>query len=192
MDINNGKKLYSTYSEASREAERLTQAHKQGFRAYKVGAQWAVGGVHMKERKKIKSFEDLHHLLDIYKESDDDNSIDAYINEIKNESLVSESEEVGVSPNWILQDIALKSGCDIGMSSSNRTIYLVLTLKKEFEEIQLKMGGKFGAHIPLVKKQCEGLIGKSVRWYTWNSKFKKTNWLPNEWFYLVEEDFDNE
>lgn len=188
MNLDDGKRLYSSYSEAQREADRLTQAHRRGFQAYRVGANWAVGGVHMKKSKKIKSFEDLHQLLDMYKESDDDVSVDAYISEIENESLISDSEEVGASQQWILQDVSLKLGCDIGMSTANKTTYLVLILKRNHETLLLKMGGKFGVHIPLVKRQCEALKFKNVRWHTWNSKVKKSNWQTNEWFYLIEED----
>lgn len=192
MNLDVGKKLYGNYSEAQKEAERLSQAHKQGFRAYKVGAQWAVGGVHVKSRKKIKSFDDLHHLLDCYKENDDDNSINDYIAAIESESQISDSEEIGVSENWVLKDISMKMGFEIGMSSGNRKNYLVLTLIKNSEILKLKMGGKFSTHIPLVRRQSEDLLGKSVRWYTWNSTSKKTNWLSSEWFYLIEEDLNNE
>ncbi len=188
MNLDDGKRLYSSYSEAQREADRLTQTHKRGFQAYRVGANWAVGGMHMNKSKKIKSFEDLHQLLDIYKDSDEDVSVDAYISEIKKESLISESEEVGANQHWILQSVFLKLGCDIGMASTNRTTYLVLELKRDQETLLLKMGGKFGVHIPLVKRQCESLKSKKVRWHTWNSKVKKSNWLTNEWFYLIEED----
>lgn len=189
MNLDEGKRLYSSYSEAQREADRLTQAHRKGFQAYRVGANWAVGGVHMKKSKKIKSFEDLHQLLDMYKESDDDASVDAYISEIEKESLVTESEEVGASQNWILRNVSLKYGCDAGLSIHNKKTYLVLELSRDGQNLQLKMGGKFDVHIPLVKKLCDSLKDKAIRWHTWNSKVKKINWLPNEWFYLIEEDF---
>lgn len=192
MNLDDGKRLYSTYSEAQKEADRLMHKHKQGFQAYKVGSNWAVGGVHLKKTKKIKSLEDLHQLLDIYKESEDDRSVDAYISEIEKESLVSDSEEIGASQLWILQDVSLRLGCDIGMASTNQTTYLVLTLKQNDETLILKMGGKFSKHIPLVKRQCDALKFKSIRWHTWNSKVKKSNWQTNEWFYLIEEDFQYE
>ncbi len=192
MNFDDGKRLYSSYSEAQKEAERLTHKHKQGFQTYKVGSNWAVGGVHMKKSKKIKSLEDLHQLLDVYKESDDDSSVDAYISEIEKESLVSDSEEIGASQLWILQDVSLRLGCDIGMAITNKTTYLVLTLKQNNETLILKMGGKFSKHIPLVKRQCDSLKFKSIRWHTWNSKIRNSNWQSNEWFYLIEEDFQHE
>ena len=154
---------------------------------------WVVGGVHMRKVKTvIKSLVDLHQLLDSYKEGEDDASIDAYISDIAAEGLVSESEEMGAGQKWILLSAESKRGCDIGMSPFNQTTYLVLSLKRSDATITIKMGGKFGVHIPVVKRQCDKLLNRPVRWYTWNSKIRKTSWSSDEWFYLIEEDADHE
>lgn len=192
MSDDHGKKKYVTYIEAQREAERLTRAHRQGFQPYRVGSMWAVGGMHVKKVKTVKSLGDLHQLLDPYKDGDVDASVDAYISDIANEGLFSESEEVGAHQKWVLLSAETMRGCDIGMSPSNMTVYLVLTLKKSDQEMHIKMGGKFAVHIPVVKRQCEKLLNKSVRWHTWNSATKRTNWSSDEWFYLIEEDADHE
>lgn len=192
MSEDQGKKKYASYTEAQREAARLSRAHKQGFQPYRVGSMWAVGGMHTKKVKSVKSLADLHELLDPYKDGDVDASIDAYISDIAREGLVSASEEVGAQQKWVLLSAETKRGCDIGMSPSNTTVYLVLSLKKSDQELQIKMGGKFAVHIPVVKRQCETLRNKTVRWFTWNSAAKRTSWTSDEWFYLVEEDTDHE
>ena len=192
MTEDHGKRAYASYTEAQREAERLSRAHKQGFQPYRVGSMWAVGGMHVKKLKTVKSSGDLHQLLDPYKDGDVDASVDAYISDIENEGLVSVSEEVGAHRKWILLSAETECGCDIGMSPSNMTVYLVLSLKRSDQEMQIKMGGKFAVHIPVVKRQCERLLNKSVRWHTWNSALKQTSWSSDEWFYLVEEDADHE
>lgn len=192
MSENQGKKKHASYTEAQREAARLSRAHKQGFQPYRVGSMWAVGGMHTKKVKSVKSLTDLHELLDPYKNSDVDASIDAYISDIAREGLVSASEEVGAQQKWVLLSAETKRGGDIGMSPSNTTVYLVLSLKKSDQELQIKMGGKFAVHIPVVKRQCESLLNKTVRWFTWNSAVKQTSWSSDEWFYLVEEDADHE
>lgn len=192
MSEDQGKTLHAAYTEAKREAERLSRAHNQGFQPYRVGAMWAVGGMHLRKVKAVKSFGDLHQLLDPYKVGEVDASVDAYISDIEREGLVSVSEEVGALQKWILVSADTKRGCDIGMSPSNMTVYLVLRLRNAERELQIKMGGKFSAHIPVVKRQCETLLNKSVRWHTWNSTTKQTNWSSDAWFYLIEEDAGHE
>ncbi len=190
MDLDEGKKLYSTYSEAKAVADKMCRSINQGFNAYKVGDMWAVGGVHtksVKKKSKVNSFEDIRHLLDEFKDSEDDSSIEDFIKEVQSESLTSESSVEGESDEWILNEVNMRKGHEIGMSQSNFKDYLVLTIEKNGEEKILKMGGRFSTHIPLIKKQAESLKGHSVIWHTWNSKIRKTEWSSDSWFYLIEE-----
>ena len=152
MNINEGKKLFATYSEAAKVAESMSRAHKEGFEAYKVGNEWAVGGVHTKaihKKQKVKSFDDIRILLDEYKESEDDTSVEDYISDIENDLVSKESSIQGENSDWILKDVDLKLGKDINMSPSNLKTYLVLSLEKGKDKMTLKMGGNFSRHIPL-------------------------------------------
>ncbi len=187
MNINDNKITYSSFIKAQKEANRLSKEHNRGFNVYKSGCGWMIGGVHITKEKKIKSFANLHQLLDLYKDDENDASVDLFIRDVEQQSVISESEEVGIDLNWILQNVSVKQGFEVGLSAANKKTYLVLDLTQDTNKLRLKMGGKFDVHIPLMKKQCDALISKSVRWHTWNSKSRDTNWLPNEWFYLVEE-----
>ena len=186
MNNDEGKQLYDTFTEAQKIAERMSRTHGEGYKPYKVGTAWAVGGVHLKALpKKVKSFDDIRRLLDEFKESDDDNSIENYIKDIEETSLTTESVTKGESDSWILRRVALKPGHELGMSSSNIKMYLALFLDRNGDKLTLKMGGPFDSHIPLIRKQCEGLIDQTVVWYTWNSSVRKTNWGSEEWFYRI-------
>lgn len=187
MNIDEGKQLYATFTEAQKIAERMSRTHGEGYKAYKVGTSWAVGGIHMKAlHKKVKSFDDIRVLLDEFKESNDDNSIENYIKDIEETSLTTESVTKGESDSWVLTGVALKPGYELGMSVNNTKIYLVLSLAKNSDKMLLKMGGKFSIHIPLIKKQCETLIDQAVVWDTWNSSIQETNWQSDEWFYRIQ------
>ena len=186
-NINEGKKLFATYSEAAKVAESMSRVHKEGFEAYKVGNEWAVGGVHTKaihKKQKVKSFDDIRILLDEYKESEDDTSVEDYISDIENDLVSKESSIQGENSDWILKDVDLKLGRDIGMSASNDKTYLVLVLAKGLEKLTLKMGGNFSRHIPLIKKQAESLKDSAVIWHTWNSS--TSSWGNDAWFYRLE------
>lgn len=190
MSLDEGKKLFSNYAEAKSVADKMSRSHNQGFNVYKVDDMWAVGGVHtksIKQKKKVKSLDEIRFLLDEFKDSDDDTSVDDYIKEVESESLVSDSSIEGESEDWILANVSLKPGHEIGMSESNFKSYLVLILKKNDEEMMLKMGGRFSTHIRLIQRQAGKLIGKSVIWHTWNSNVRKTSWRSDSWFYMIEE-----
>jgi hypothetical protein len=186
-NIDGGKKVYTSYSEAEKVAAKMARTHNEGFNVYKVGNQWAVGGVHTKsERKKQKfnSFDALRVLLNSFKESEEDSSVDDYIAEIESESLVKESSTKGETDDWTLNDVSLRLGRDIGMAPTNIKTYLVLSLGNGAQKLILKMGGNFAPHIPLIQRQAESLVNSAVVWHTWNSS--SSNWGTDEWFYRIE------
>jgi hypothetical protein len=188
MNLDIGKQMFDSFSAAEKVALSMRRTHKEAFKPYKVGNQWAIGGVHMKstdKKIKVKSFDDMRALLYEYKESDDDTSVEDYVREIELESKTKVSSLQGDTSTWTLKNVDVKLGCDIGMSASNRNPYLVLGLEKGAEILTLKMGGKFARHIPLVQKQAKDLIGLEVIWHTWNNS--QSNWGANEWFYLLEQ-----
>ena len=187
MGIDDGKQLYDTFTEAQRIAEKMSRSHGGAYQPYKIGSSWAVGGIHLKTlQKKVKSFDDIRLLLEDFRESDEDNSVEDYINDIETTALTNVSVVKGESDSWILEKVALKQGCELGMSPSNVKTYLALFLYKNGDKLTLKMGGQFSSHIPLIKKQCECLINQAVVWHTWNSSIQKTNWGSDEWFYRIQ------
>jgi len=186
-NINEGKKLFASYAEAAKVAESMSRAHKEGFEVYKVGNEWAVGGVHTKainKKHKVKSFDDIRILLDEFKDSERDTSVEDYISDIEADSMSKESSIQGENFDWILKDVDLKPGKEIGMAASNEKTYLVLMLEKGLDKLILKMGGNFSRHIPLIKKQAESLKGSAVIWHTWNSN--TSSWGTDAWFYRLE------
>ena len=187
MDLDLGKKLFNSFTEAEQVAIKMRRTHKEAYVPYKVGSQWAVGGSHTKtlnKRAKVNSLDDIRILLNPYKESEEDNSVEDYISEIESESKVKVSTAQGEDLAWTLKHVDIKLGCDIDMSVNNRNQYLVLTLEKGINKLTLKMGGKFSRHIPLIKKQALGLINTEIIWHTWNNS--NSNWESNEWFYLIQ------
>lgn len=187
MDLDIGKKLFNSFAEAEKVAASMRRLHKEAFKAYRVGNQWAVGGVHVKssnKKVKVTSLDDIRALLYEYKESENDSSVEDYISEISNESKGKVSSLQGEHSSWILKSVGIKFGCDIGMSLSNKNSYLVLDLEKGSDKLVLKMGGKFSRHIPLVKRQAEALLNSEIIWHTWNNT--NSSWESNEWFYLLE------
>lgn len=186
-NINEGKKLFATYSEANKVAASMSRTHKEGFEAYKVGNEWAVGGVHTKtihKKPKVNAFEDIRILLEEFKESANDTSVEDYISEIEFDSQSKESTIQGVADVWILKSVDMQLGRDIGMSQTNDKNYLVLALEKGSQKLMLKMGGNFSRHIPLIKRQAESLLNSAVVWHTWNSS--TSNWGNDAWFYRLE------
>ncbi len=187
MTINDiGKKLYDTYSEAEKIAEKMSRTHKEGFNVYKVEDKWAVGGVHIKKnnKQKIKSFDDLRIILNEFMSGEDDSSVEDYIEEIENDLQSKESTIQGLTDEWILKSVSLKLGRDIGMLQTNDKNYLVLFLENNDQKLMLKMGGNFSRHIPLIKRQAESLIESAVLWHTWNSS--TSSWAKDTWFYRIE------
>ena len=188
MNLDLGKQLFDTFSAAEKVAVSMRRSHKEAYRPYRVGNQWAVGGIQMKstgKKIKVKSFDDIRALLYEYKDFDDDSSVEDYVKEIEIESKGKVSLLQGEASSWVLKDVDIKLGFEIGMSANNRNSYLVLELEKGVEQLLLKMGGKFARHIPLVKKQARDLIGLEIIWHTWNNS--QSNWESNEWFYLIEQ-----
>ena len=182
-----GKKLFDSYAEAEKVAAKMSRTHNEGFNVYKVGTQWAIGGVHTKNvqrKQKIKSFDDIRILLDEFKESEDDYSVEDYISQIENDSISKESSIQGVADEWTLKTVSLKLGREIGMAQTNDKTYLVLSLMKGEQNLMLKMGGNFSRHIPLIKRQAESLINSAIVWHTWNSN--TSSWGADAWFYRLE------
>ena len=187
MNFDQGKKIYSNFSDANKAAESMRRIHNEPFTPYKSGGNWVVGGGSSKvlqKKEKVKSFDDLRKLLAEFKESEYDNVVEDYISEIENESKDKISTILGQDTSWIIKSIEIKLGCEIGMSSHNRNSYLILDLVNGNDEISLKMGGPFSRHIPLIKRQAEKLKNSPIIWHTWNST--TSNWESNKWFYRIE------
>ena len=187
MDLNIGKTLFASFTEAEKVAVKMRRTHKEAYTPYKVGTQWAVGGLHttpINKKIKVRSLDDIRALLYQYKESEEDNSVEEYIAEIESESKGKATSVQGEDKKWILKTVDIKLGCDIQMSVNNRNQYLVLNLEKDKQKITLKMGGKFSRHIPLMQKKALDLIDSEVIWHTWNNP--SSNWGVNEWFYLIQ------
>jgi hypothetical protein len=185
-NINDGKKLYASFSEAEKVAEKMSRTHNEGFNVYKVEGMWAVGGVHFRKnnKQKIKSFDDLRIILNEFMSDKDDSSVEEYIEEIENDLQSKESTVQGEDTDWMLKDVKILLGKEIGMSINNNNSYLVLFVEKGIEKISLKMGGNFSQHIPLIQRQANSLINSNIIWHTWNSK--SSNWQENAWFYRIE------
>jgi hypothetical protein len=185
MDLDDGKQLFDSRSDAEKVAQKMSRNKDAPFTVYKVGSKWAVGGVHTKavqKKQKVKSLDEIKLLLKDFAE--DESSIDDYITEIENEALEKESTIQGEVDEWILREVNLKFGCDIGMSATNKKTYLVLDLEKGKDKLMLKMGGNFSRHIPLIKRQADSLKNSSIVWHTWNSN--TSNWGSDAWFYRIE------
>jgi hypothetical protein len=185
--IDDGKQLYTSHADAEKVAAKMSRTHNEGFNVYKVGNQWAIGGVHLKTaqmKPKVKSLSDIRALLDEFREFEQDTSVEDYIAEIERDSQNKESLIQGGPDEWILKSISVRLGNEIGMSLSNNKEYLVLSLEKETQKLTLKMGGNFSRHIPLIKRQAESLIDSAVIWHTWNNN--GSNWGSDSWFYRIE------
>lgn len=186
-NIDEGKRLYTSFDEAQMAAAKMSRKHNEGFNVYKVGNQWAIGGVHtqsIQRKQKFNSFDALRVLLDSFKESEEDTSVEDYIADIETDSLAKESSVLGETDDWVLNEVSLKLGRDIGMSHANNKTYLVLSLTNGTQKLILKMGGNFCPHIPLIQRQAESLINSPVVWHTWNNS--SSNWDSDAWFYRIE------
>lgn len=187
MNLNEGKKLFHSFLDAKKIVQKMSQDHGHGFEVYKVGNLWAIGGIHMKkinQKDKIKSFDDIRILLDKFKNSSEDESVEEYIVDIREESASKESSIHGELGEWILHSVDIKLGRDIGMSVSNQKKYLILSLRRDGEDLAIKMGGKFDRHIDLIKRQADSLVGSAINWHTWNNQ--SSSWSGDSWFYRIE------
>lgn len=188
MDINEGKKRFQSWEEADRVAKRMRNKHGEKYTIYRDGDAWLIGGdskKSVKSSRKTRSFSDIRQLMYQFRLSDADTSVDEYVDEIEQGHSTKESVDQGYGENWILERADELPGCDIGMAVTNKNLYLQLTLKKgDSQRVNIKMGGAFSRHIPLVKRQAESLLNKPVVWYTWNNG--RSNWGEFEWFYRIE------
>lgn len=82
--------------------------------------------------------------------------------------------------DWILIKAEIKTGLEIGLRNQKR--YLVITLKKGDEELELLKGGKFETDIPPTYTRAKGLIGHQVEWSTWNPPKGAGPWSHFRWF----------
>lgn len=188
--MDQGKKLYGTFEEASRVAAEMSKRYHEAFRPYKGDGGWHVGGVHIKpelKKRRVSNFADIRKL---FSEGDElyapEEMVESYIADIEQEvSAGRTTSEMGLDSNYYLRSFALKPGTVLGMKNS--TAYLVLTLAGPDGEQEIRMGGKFSRHIPLVTMQAEKLQGKAITWKTWNPIGDPSKWSTNVWFYLIEE-----
>ena len=69
----------------------------------------------------------------------DDSSVEEYIEEIENDLQSKESTVQGEDTDWMLKDVKILLGKEIGMSINNNNSYLVLFVEKGIEKISLKI-----------------------------------------------------
>lgn len=191
MNLDIGKVIFSSFAEAQQAVKQMRTRHDQNFSAYKTDKGWAVGGVHMKQKKeykRAKSLADIKSLFaDIEFDSKDEKIVE-YFEIISTESSANKVTTANGNENyWVLESVQILPGNELGMSNSKK--YLTLIVKNENnDELRLKMGGAFEKSISLVKKQAEDLLHKPIIWHTWNSsKTNSTTWGSDSWFYLIEE-----
>ncbi len=187
MDLNLGKKIFSSFEDAEKAAASMRKSKSEPFKTYKVNGGWAVGGVHLNTpAKKVKSLSDLKTVLNNLKSSDEDDSVEEYIDLIESESKSDKINTVfGTEQIWRLISYSEKSGTQLGMKNNKN--YLVLEITNGTEIKKPKMGGAFEPHIPLMKKIAETLINSPVIWHTWNPKSNPNQWNNDSWFYRLEE-----
>ena len=82
MNSDFGKALFSSYEEALRVSNSLVKKHKRGFNVYKIGSNWAIGGVHTKKIHKVKSFNELKEIYDSLAMIDSNDLVDDYFKDI--------------------------------------------------------------------------------------------------------------
>lgn len=186
MDLNIGKKIFSSFEDAEKAAASMRKSKNEPFKAYKVNGGWAVGGVFLNTPKKVKSLSDLRSVLTNLKSDEDDDSIDHYIELIESESKSDKVNTVfGTEQIWRLISCSEKTGAQLGMKNNKN--YLVLEITNGTDTKKPKMGGAFEPHIPLMKRIADSLINSPVIWHTWNPKSNPTQWDNDSWFYRLEE-----
>ncbi len=188
MDVNSGKKILSSYEDAERAAKAMRARHNEPFQPVKVDGGWVVGGSQLRTKtpyKRVKSLSDIRALFDDLADSISEADVVEYASQIAAESAAAKVSVVnGDGEHWVLASSAELSGYELGMN--NDTPYLVLTVENGSEKLQIKMGGAFSRHIPLISTQAQSLIGHSIVWHTWNSSREPAKWKRSEWFYLIE------
>ena len=194
MNLDHGKNVFKTQEEAQKVAQRMSRNHEKPFKAYLVDGGWAVGGKFFKNPiKKIKSLSDMREILNQFKESEDDCSVDEYTNLIKSEENSNKvSTTFGNDSIWTLISYETMTDAQLGMKTGSN--YLVLEITNGIETKRPKMGGAFQPHIPLMNKIAESLLHKPVEWSTWNSISNPDKWGNDSWFYKLElnESFNEE
>lgn len=187
MDSNTGKKLFSSYDEAEREAKAMRTRHNENFQAVKADGGWVVGGVHVKSKtpyKRVKALAEIRELFSDVESISETDVVD-YANQIAAESAASKTSEInGEGENWRLVSWEVALGRQLQMN--NDTSYLVLTVASDKQTLRIQMGGAFSKHIPLISAQAESLRDRSIVWHTWNSARQPTKWERSKWFYMIE------
>jgi len=190
MNVDDGKKIYTSYDEAARTASRMRLKLNENYVPYKTENGWMIGGVHVKKKqayKRVKTLQDIKLLFSDVENIDNSDAGDIvdYYNLIYKEYQAKKSSKLnGDDTRWFVEDVKLMSGRELEMNNDNE--YLVVFVNNGLEKLRLKMGGAFKKSISLVKKQAESLINKPVIWHTWNSKISPNKWGSDSWFYLLE------
>lgn len=188
MNLDEGKKIYSSYEEAERVARAMQATYKKNFTAYRTEGGWVIGGVHInakKPYKRVKSFNELRALFVHLDDAVDDQKIEQYANLIEIESQSDkESSLNGQDEGWLLKSWSIATGRDLSMNNDKE--YLVLHIESKESKLDIQMGGAFSPSIDLISKQAQSLIGKCIVWHTWNSYGKPNKWSKSKWFYMIE------
>jgi hypothetical protein len=185
MDANTGKKLFTSYEDADRVAKVMRTRHNEPFQPVKVEGGWVVGGSHLKSKvpyKRVKSFDGIRALFNELTDSVSEDDVVKYANQVATET--APSEVIGEGEGWRLASKNNMTGRELGMK--NDSTYLVLTLEREGDTLQIQMGGEFARHIPLISLQADSLLGRNIIWHTWNSSRDRTKWDRSKWFYMIE------
>lgn len=182
------KKLYGSFQEASKVATEMSRRYDEAFEPYKAAGGWHVGGVHVKPKEKKRRVKRMDEIWKLFSEGDElyapTAMVEDYISDIEQEQSEGRTAtEMGVDSNYYLESFDLKPGTELGMRNS--TMYLVLTLAGPDGPSTIRMGGKFSRHIPLIRMQAEKLRGKAITWKTWNPVGDPSKWPPNVWFYMI-------
>jgi hypothetical protein len=119
-----------------------------------------------------------------YAESHTITSVEEYSSDIDKILLNKRRFIHGLEDSWILKNVSLNPGYEIGLSPKNNDNYLTLTVERGGKELILKMGGAFGKHIRLVKQKAENLLNSEIIWHTWNDA--TSDWDEDKWFYRIE------
>ena len=187
MNPNTGKTSFSNKNDAEAAATKMSRKFSQPFAAYQSKGKWYVGGKFIKHRPKIKlkGLIDLKEAWQQFQDDQNDSVVNDYIKTVETTTAENTQESMlkGDDGIWTLLGLSEKRGTELGFR--NDKIYLVLEVGNGHETINLKMGGAFARHIPLMKKVAHSLLDQPVVWSTWN-KVGQTQWLENEWFYRLD------
>jgi hypothetical protein len=91
----------------------------------------------------------------------------------------------GEDGKWVLKSFYMKKGYEFSdMNNSND--YLTINVSNGIEDKELRMGGKFSRHFPLLLKVADSLLDEPIIWHTWNAANAPGKWADSVWFYRIE------